>query len=240
MSDATSWLQWLEENGQFWDKHTLEEARAYHEMLEAQAAAMREALSGVMRWEALLINSNAAWPESLPRFTQELYDAWMALQAKRNEALASDAGKALLERLHRAEDLADGDMVEARLAQMRQRAEKAEAKFHEWISAAPIVRERDEALERLGKAETEAIEWKRNALVVEKAANAWTDDARRMEAERDEARDVLRELEWVSFETGTGRRCPKCRGFPQPHGIGHAEDCRLAKVLGYDAQVIRD
>jgi hypothetical protein len=39
-------------------------------------------------WEAKLLLDSGAWGNSLPRFTQELYDQWMELNAIRNAALA--------------------------------------------------------------------------------------------------------------------------------------------------------
>ena len=55
---------------------------------EALNRELAEVLKDYERWEASLILSNEAWQNSLPTFTQELYDRWMVLQNRRNEALA--------------------------------------------------------------------------------------------------------------------------------------------------------
>lgn len=108
MSAADLWLKWLEENVAHWDTHALEDERMSDDdgsdlaefmrrfkggdkiaELKAQAAAMREALEHIVTLES-----------------GEAGDALLLTHCQ--QALASDAGKALLERLRRTEDLADG------------------------------------------------------------------------------------------------------------------------------------
>ena len=45
---------------------------------------LAEVLKGYERWEADLIMTGDAWENSLPEFTQELYDGWLVLQRERN------------------------------------------------------------------------------------------------------------------------------------------------------------
>lgn len=55
---------------------------------------------------------------------------------------------------------------------------------------------------------------------------------RQLEAKLAEAREVLRSVEWVSFEEGYEPRCPYCLGERyDPKATRHAPDCRLAAVL---------
>ena len=58
------------------------------------APDMYEVLKLYEEFEAELITEDGAWgsSNSLPRFTQRLYDKWMEIQSKRNEALAKVRG----------------------------------------------------------------------------------------------------------------------------------------------------
>ena len=57
----------------------------------------------------------------------------------------------------------------------------------------------------------------------------------RLSARAAELEAVLREVEWVEADEGSGSyRCPICRGQkpgPLPMELGHAPDCRLARLL---------
>lgn len=56
---------------------------------------VREQLAGALRcymqWEASLIMDDGAWQSSVPKLSQEHFDAMLALQEPRNEALAANA-----------------------------------------------------------------------------------------------------------------------------------------------------
>ena len=54
---------------------------------EALNKELAEALENYEQWEADLLLADDAWHNTLPVFTQELYDKWMELQKKRNAIL---------------------------------------------------------------------------------------------------------------------------------------------------------
>lgn len=56
--------------------------------LIAAAPELLEFAHRIEKWEAKLLRCNAAWENSLPRFTQEIYDEWMELQSLRNGLIA--------------------------------------------------------------------------------------------------------------------------------------------------------
>ncbi len=62
-------------------------AEAERDASIADVKRLREVAEGYERWEATLIETDAAWRDGLPRLTQELWDAWIELQSKRNTAL---------------------------------------------------------------------------------------------------------------------------------------------------------
>ena len=62
------------------------------ESIMAAAPEMYEVLKLYEELEAELTMNNDAWVYGLPRFTQRLYDNWMEIQTKRNEALAKARG----------------------------------------------------------------------------------------------------------------------------------------------------
>jgi hypothetical protein len=57
--------------------------------LQAENAMLREVLERYEKWEADLLLDGWAWEDGLPRFTQELYDKWIEIQEKRNQALST-------------------------------------------------------------------------------------------------------------------------------------------------------
>lgn len=137
----------------------LEERR----QLEAQCAAMREALLFFKEAER---DDGPCWcgyeQEHISRAGPDMGCV------KARAALATDSGKALLERLRRAEDLADGDLVHARLAQMHERAEKAEAEAErhkrEVVEMATRVYDEMHAMERTLVERAEKAELRIDAL----------------------------------------------------------------------------
>lgn len=57
--------------------------------LQTNQIALVDVLRAYEQWENDLIECNEAWQNSLPQFTQKLYDSWMKIQARRNAALDS-------------------------------------------------------------------------------------------------------------------------------------------------------
>ena len=95
-------------------------------------------------------------------------------------------------------------------------------------------------LERLRKAETEREEWRVACMFPESthSLRPWTRVVQKLQAERDEARAVLREVEWVD-EVGGHEACfwcqrinPELQFRVDDRPAGHAPDCRLKKALG--------
>lgn len=62
-------------------------AADYLDALEQQRDVLLAACKAYEQWEADLLRCDAAWQDSLPRFTQELYDKWMQIQPQRNAAV---------------------------------------------------------------------------------------------------------------------------------------------------------
>ena len=67
------------------------EAKA-NALLIACAPDMFEVLKLYEEFEAELIMENESWTGGLPKFTQRLYDKWMEIQGRRNDALAKAQG----------------------------------------------------------------------------------------------------------------------------------------------------
>jgi hypothetical protein len=217
VNGANSWLQWLEENGRHWDKAALEAEREHRESLEAQAAAMREALEAAAPHH----QGRTSEPGRLIRV-----------------ALAPDAGKALLEwkqsamtalgEWHQARELIGGaqlgDGPKEWAQRVLERLRKAEEHVALWKAAA-------ESEFQQAKATGRELEKLRKEFERAFAACASHEEVcRGLIAKRDDARAVLREVEWIGEETGvTAPFCPRCGRM---RSGGHAPDCRLKKALG--------
>ena len=62
-------------------------AADYLDAMEQQRDVLLAACKAYEQWEADLLRCDAAWQDSLPRVTQELYDKWMQIQPQRNAAV---------------------------------------------------------------------------------------------------------------------------------------------------------
>jgi hypothetical protein len=136
MSGVDAWLKWLAENGRHWDRASLEAEREELVGIEAQAAAMREAL------------------ELQASTHDQGHSPCHCVEGR--AALATDAGKALLERLRQAE--AERDVARRhQLAALRERcALVAERACEAWGAAYEAGAERAAAAIRQVELETPA------------------------------------------------------------------------------------
>lgn len=78
--------------GCYWVEEDLCSKCVETDRLQDAAKDTLDALERYAAWEAKLTETDGAWRNSLPQFTQELYDEWMEIQEIRNVAISKAKG----------------------------------------------------------------------------------------------------------------------------------------------------